>query len=141
MVEYKRECDGCTLCCQYLGGEVHGKKYGNGTPCHYLTPGKGCNIYEDRIKGYCDTYFCAWIKDENIPYWMKPNQVDAILDWRVNDDGVKFLRVTEAKKTLKAKVLHWVIQYCWKNGYNLKYQYKGQNYYIGDKKFLSKKRD
>ena len=136
MVGNKRECKDCTMCCQYLIGEVRGRPYGRGIPCHFLTPKKGCNIYEDRPKSNCRDYFCAWIKDENIPYWMKPNLVDAIVDWRVNEEGIKFLRVVEGKKKLKTKVLHWVIQYCFNNGYNLVYEYKKEYYYIGSEKFL-----
>tara|TARA_R110000803_G_C11723371_1_gene288570 strand:+ start:46 stop:483 length:438 start_codon:yes stop_codon:yes gene_type:complete len=136
-IEQKRECGECTMCCEgHLAGEVYGKKIAKNTPCHFVTLNKGCNIYKDRPQDPCKNYKCAWITDKEIPYWMKPNVVDAIIDWRKTRKGEGYLHVVEGKNPLTIEVLHWVITYCLSKKYNLFYYYKGINYQIGNKNFV-----
>jgi hypothetical protein len=133
----KRECGDCTMCCEgHLSGDVYGKKFWKGLPCHFVTKNKGCNIYKDRPHHPCKSYKCAWISSDELPYWMKPNQIDAIIDWRVSDLKEKYLNVIEGNEDLKVEVLNWVLHYCFNNNYNLVYNIKGNSYYFGNDNFL-----
>lgn len=75
-----RTCGTCTKCCE---GAVHGSVFGHvffkGSPCRYCVVGSGCSVYEDRPDDPCRTFNCAWITDDSIPEWMKPNISGAIV--------------------------------------------------------------
>jgi hypothetical protein len=131
----KRDCGDCTLCCQgYLNGEAHGHAFFRGTPCFFLE--KKCTIYSSRPKDPCVNYNCSWLIDENIPSWMKPNLIGAIIDKR-NVDGINYYCIIEAGKKLDASVLNYMILYCINNNLNLLYTIEGGNYRIGSKEFLN----
>lgn len=132
----KRQCGDCTKCCEgYLSGQANGKSFYNGKPCHFLAIGKGCTIYSTRPKEPCQVYKCAWLMDEEIPEWIKPSEVNAIIDY-MGIDGIPYIRVTEAGETLRSDVLSWLIQYVVNTGKNICYQVKGGFNWIGSPEFL-----
>lgn len=134
----KRECGSCTKCCEgYLQGSAYGKPFFPGNPCHFLTIGKGCNIYAKRPKDPCISYTCEWLVNEEIPEWFKPDEINAIITKRkMQDSDIEFWDVTEAGETLQSKVLTWLIMYALKNGINLRWNVAGGMHWIGSSEFI-----
>lgn len=131
-----RKCGDCTKCCEgYLLGEAKGKSFYKGKPCHFVAIGKGCTIYRERPVNPCASYKCAWLTDENLPEWFKPNEINAIVDVRTVNN-IQFLNVVEAGEKLKVEVLSWLIVYALSNGLNLHWTIDGGPNYLGSKEFL-----
>ena len=102
-----RTCDGCTKCCDgWLWGEAHGHKFYKGRPCHFIGP-KGCTIYDSRPESPCRTFRCEWLINEDIPAWMKPDKINAIIVRRTRDDNREYFEINEAGATLDVRVLSW----------------------------------
>ena len=73
-----RSCDGCTRCCEgWLQAEALGKRFFPGQPCHWLSIGKGCTVYEDRPP-VCTSFTCAWLDNHFLPEWFKPSDAAII---------------------------------------------------------------
>jgi len=132
----KRKCGDCTKCCEgNLSGNALGHSFYPGKPCHFISIGQGCTVYEKRPIEPCVTYKCLWLSDENIPEWFKPNEINAILDTR-KIENIDYINVLEAGETLRADVLSWVIMYALNNGLNLRWTIKNGSNYIGSSEFL-----
>ena len=70
-----RECGNCTKCCE---GPLDGiPNRGPGTPCVYVSLGKGCTIHDMRPK-LCKSFQCGWRTEEKIPLEMKPSLTNYI---------------------------------------------------------------
>ena len=125
MKEKSRTCDGCTKCCEgWLWGQAYNHKFWTGRPCHFMSK-KGCSIYEKRPDEPCKSFQCEWLKNEDIPEWMKPDQINAIIYMRQENDKT-YLEITEAGSKLDSRVLSWfVIEFANKKIKNLKYQVDG----------------
>ena len=133
----KRTCGNCTKCCEgWLDGEALGYKFYAGRPCHFIAIGKGCSVYSKRPKEPCQSYKCAWLLDENIPEWMKPSDVNSILDYRTTSNGIPYMSLIEAGSTLSSQVLTWVIQAALKNKANLIWRINGGMHWIGSPEFI-----
>lgn len=131
-----RSCGDCTKCCEgYLSGSANGKTFYNGKPCHFLSIGKGCTIYAKRPKDPCQAYKCAWLIDDTLPEWFKPNEINAIVDYR-EIEGIKYLNVVEAGETLRSNVLSWLIVYALSNNINIYWNVAGGSNWIGSTDFL-----
>ena len=129
-----RECGTCTRCCEgYLFGEINGNKFYNGRPCHYVSPGKGCTIHEDR-PAMCRAFKCAWLSDTRVPEWLKPELSDAIMSFTAVE-GIPYLSLLEAGKKMDSKVLSWVFLFAMENLYNLAYQVEGGMNTMGSNEF------
>lgn len=132
----KRECGTCNKCCEgWLTGEAHGKPFWPGRPCHFLTAGK-CGIYKTRPDSPCKSYHCLWLVDEEVPGWMKPDEVNAILTVR-EVNGTSFLDLTEAGEKLRSEVLSWAVMFALGKNANLRYQIAGGSNRIGSQEFLA----
>ena len=132
----KRSCGTCTKCCEgYLQGNALGHSFYRGKPCHFLAIGKGCSVYAKRPVDPCQKYKCAWLIDENIPEWMKPELVNTIVDFR-EIEGEQYICLTEAGEQISSKVLTWFIHYVLKNKLNFLWHLDGGINYIGNEKFL-----
>jgi hypothetical protein len=72
-----RECGQCTLCCKLL--EVSEIEKPQGKWCKHCTPGKGCNIYDDR-PDLCKVWYCGWRMWERLgPEWY-PRRSKIVID-------------------------------------------------------------
>lgn len=132
----KRTCGTCTKCCEgWLAGEALGHSFYPGKPCHFISIGKGCSVYSKRPKDPCQTYKCAWLIDENIPEWMKPSDINLIVDYRKTSSGIPYISLREAGDILSAKVLTWFIQYALANNANLYWEIQGGVNWIGSPEF------
>ena len=117
-MDTKRTCGTCTKCCEgYLSGEAFGHTFYPGKPCHFIAIGKGCSIYDKRPQDPCVSYKCGWLTNSEIPEWMKPNEIDAIIDMRQIKE-FEYINLREAGNPMQAKVLNWLFQYILKNGLN-----------------------
>jgi hypothetical protein len=135
MANLKRTCGSCTKCCEgWLTGEALGHSFFPGSPCHFVTIGKGCTVYSKRPQDPCQSYKCNWLTNEDLPEWMKPDEVNAIVDFR-EADGILYMQVTEAGSVLESRVLSWLIQYALKNKYNFLWRINGGRNWIGDTEF------
>ena len=131
-----RSCGTCTKCCEgWLDGSVLGEWMQPGIPCPFVEMNKGCTIYNDRPYDPCRQYSCLWLKDKNIPNWMKPETSNAILD-DAKVDGIPYLRLIEAGTPLRPEVLTWVVKYAVKNDKNLYWQVNNTAHWIGSKPFM-----
>lgn len=130
----KRECDECSTCCQgWLYGSVNGHSFYPGKPCHFYD--KKCTIYEKRPQEPCRRYECAWLIDENIPIWMKPNLSKVIIS-KKEKNNIHYYDIAEAGEKIKSEILNWIIQWALNNQYNIRYQIMGGINYIGSKEFV-----
>lgn len=131
-----RSCGNCTKCCEgYLEGTVKEKSFYKGKPCHFVSISKGCSIYKDRPKDPCSTYQCMWKQTEDLPLWMKPSDVNAIIDKRKTPNGLQYISVNEAGFRLDSRVLTWIIEYALKSNQNLLWKVDGGNHWIGSSEF------
>lgn len=132
----KRSCGDCTKCCEgYLTGEALGHSFYRGKPCHFISIGKGCGVYAQRPKEPCQKYKCAWLSDEGIPEWMKPNEIGSIVDYR-EIEGISYISITDAGQPISPKVLTWFIHYALSKQLNLLWYIDGGINFIGSKDFL-----
>lgn len=130
-----RACGKCSKCCEgSLHGSAYGKPFWKGRPCHYLEGGQ-CSIYGNHPEDPCKIFKCAWLANNDIPGWMRPNDVNAILVWR-KKDNIDYLDLSEAGEKLKVEVLSWTLMYCLQNNYNLRYMIDGGLNRVGSKEFL-----
>lgn len=126
----KRGCGTCTKCCEgWLAGDALGHSFYPGKPCHFIAIGKGCTVYAKRPKDPCVSYQCAWIQNEDIPEWFKPDAINAIVDFRKIGE-IPYFKLTEAGEVLSSKVLSWAINYAIANQLNFCWDInKGPNYF------------
>jgi hypothetical protein len=135
---YKRECDGCTACCEgWLHGVSHGRYFQAGRPCHFKCE-KGCAIYEDRPEEPCKTYSCEWLNNYEIPEWMKPNICGVIITSREYKDNKIYLEVYETGKKIDSEVLTWLFLYHYTTDIPLRVQVNGGWNNFGPPEFLEK---
>lgn len=114
-----RSCDGCTKCCDgWLWGEAHGHKFYKGRPCHFIGP-NGCTIYDKRPESPCRTFRCEWLINEDIPAWMKPDKINAIIVKRT-EDNKEYYEINEAGSTLDVRVLSWFMMEMFKENATVK---------------------
>ena len=131
----QRLCGTCTKCCEgYLTGEALGHTFYPGKPCHFVVIGSGCSIYEKRPQEPCVSYKCLWVSNDELPEWMKPNEINVIIDKRITN-GIEHIKVTEAGGALSTKVLSWLVQYVIKNNLNLSWEVDGEVHWIGSPEF------
>lgn len=132
----KRECGSCTKCCEgTLAGEALGYKFYTGKPCHYVAIGKGCTVYANRPKDPCVEYKCVWIQNAEIPEWMKPNEINAILNPAFINE-IPYIALLEAGQPLRADVLSWTIQYAISNKLNFLWEVNGGRNWLGSPEFI-----
>jgi len=144
MTKTKRECGDCTACCQgWLSGVVNDREFYPGMPCHFKGC-NGCSIYEDRPESPCKTYSCEWLKNDNVPEWMKPSESGVIIttkDW-THPDGSKqvFLEILEMGKKIDSTVLNWLFRTYLRTQVPMKIQIGGgYNWYVTNEFFESTK--
>ena len=131
----KRECGTCTKCCEgWLTGNILGNSMYPGKPCHFIATGVGCTIYAKRPKDPCVTFRCNWLDSPDIPEWMKPDQINAIIKNSIINE-IPFVSVIEAGEVLQSRVLSWLIQYAIKNQLNFSWQINGSLNWIGSPDF------
>lgn len=134
----KRGCESCTKCCEgYLSGEAKGKSFYPGKPCHFISIGKGCSIYTTRPNDPCAIFKCEWLINNEIPEWMKPNEINAIITTsKIKDKEIYYLNVVEAGEPLRSDVLTQLILYTLSNNLNFAWQINGGKNWIGSPEFL-----
>jgi hypothetical protein len=136
-VELKRNCGTCTKCCEgWLSGSALGHSFYTGKPCHFIAIGKGCSVYDKRPKDPCVVYNCGWLTNADLPEWMKPNEINAIIDFKkIKNTDIEYIRVVEAGETLRSDVLSWLISYSLLKRYNLYWTVNEANYWQGTTEF------
>jgi len=140
MTKTKRECGDCTACCQgWLSGVVNDREFYPGMPCHFKGC-NGCSIYEDRPESPCKTYSCEWLKNDNVPEWMKPSKSGVIItakDW-THPDGSKqvFLEILEMGKKIDSTVLNWLFRTYLRTQVPMKIQIEGGYNWYGTNEFF-----
>jgi hypothetical protein len=123
-----KQCGTCTKCCDgTLYGDVNGHIMGNGKPCIFLdVVNKKCGAYEKRPTDPCKTYKCMWLKYEDVPLWLKPENSPVMvsaLSYQKNE----FLILNCFGKDYPIMYLNYVKNYCTKNNINLMYEIPGMN--------------
>lgn len=67
--------------------------------------------------------------------WMKPNEIDAIIDQR-EVEGIPYINIVEAGRTLDARVLSWVLTDLVAKEKNVKWEIDGGMTWFGSREFL-----
>lgn len=131
-----RNCDGCTKCCEgWLSGQAHGKPFSPGNPCFFVSIGKGCSIYSKRPEEPCKTYKCGWISDpDNIPEWMKPSEINAIVDVMKGPRG-NYYRIVEAGAPLSSNVLSYMVKKAAEKKVPIEWKVGETSYHLGPHDF------
>lgn len=144
-----RECGTCKECCNgWLYGEAHGISFFPNHPCHYLDTTEsrcgGCTIYSER-PAICRDFKCMWLTSQQIPLWMKPDKSKVIVYERAYEDvdgtykepgwKINWVSMVECGKDVDPTVLNWMFQQARNNEFNLHYQVKKTDYYMGSQEF------
>lgn len=130
-----RSCNECTKCCEgFLSGKALGYDFFVGKPCHFVDINKGCSVYKQRPISPCKSYKCFWLSNTDMPQWMKPSFVNAIVDMR-NVDGIEYMAINEAGSRLDSRVLSWAIEYCLSKQINLYWIVESYIHWIGTPDF------
>ena len=126
VVSSERHCGGCTKCCEgWLWGDAHGHKFWPGRPCHFSSS-KGCSIYHNRPDVPCKSFECEWLKNDNIPEWMKPDISNVVITKSIENDR-EFLQFMEVGARLDPRILSWIfMNYVDNKLTNVKYLYNGE---------------
>ena len=137
IIDRKRECGSCTMCCQWLTGEVYGHQFYAGHPCHFLSC-DGCTIYKNRPEIPCKAYECAWLSDKKIefPEWFRPDQSKIICSWKEWKSGFYYLDVDECGEQINSRYLNWLINAHFKYKLNINLKILGGITYFGEPEFL-----
>lgn len=102
IVSAERNCDGCTVCCDgWLPGKANEHYFYPGKKCHYVND-MGCSIYDTRPEVPCKSFKCAWLVNTEIPEWMKPSIINAIII--LTDDGL-----LKQRNIISLKIVSWFI--------------------------------
>jgi len=134
-MDSKRTCGNCTKCCEgWLTGEALGYKFYQGKPCHFVSIGKGCTVYAKRPKDPCASYKCGWLLNTDIPEWMKPEQINAIISFK-EVEKISYVSLIEAGEPLDSKVLSWLFKYVLEHNFNFVWQIAGGINWIGSPEF------
>lgn len=136
-----RSCGLCTKCCEgWLEGVVHGHRMHRGRQCHFLET--ACTIYPERPENPCKKYDCAWLTEDSLPGWMKPNLSNVVVTKRSTkvptEDGMQqfeYYDVIEAGNKMDSSVLNWLIHWALSNDINLAYELDGKLHAIGSAEF------
>lgn len=136
--QYERSCEGCTACCRgYLTTTVNGELVNASNPCRHVTP-TTCIIYEQRPQDPCRSYSCLWLKDKNIPVWMKPSECHVIISFK-ELDGIQYIELTETTQSMDPSVLNWFFLRLLEGSIiNLRYQIHKSWNYAGSRQFVEK---
>ena len=93
-----------------------------GKPCQHCTT-EGCAIYENRPKNPCQTYRCAWLREDgDLPDDFRPDLCGAVvsLNRKWNDWGVIHAAPVGAK--IPPDTFEWLKAYAVKRGIPMIYQ-------------------
>lgn len=134
----KRECGSCTECCRWLIGNVYGKEYYPGRPCHFVGDG-GCSIYENRPEVPCKAFYCEWIQNLDFPEWMKPTNSKVILrflSWGKDSKNI-FLEARECGEKIDPNALNFLFSYHMRTNIPIKIQIDGGWNFYGPIEFLN----
>ena len=154
-----RECGTCTACCEgWLAGTIRGHQMKRSKPCHFLgCKNTRCTIYEERPEEPCRNFNCVWLKDGDVPEWMKPELSNVIIkemeyEIQIRQAGFgtasyilenaanlsnvgKFWYVVEMGETISGPVLSWLVQYCLRKEMPILYQVNGVREAVGPPDF------
>lgn len=136
----KRECGSCTECCRgWLTGEVNGHAFYPGQPCHFVGE-HGCSIYQDRPENPCKVFECEWLRNKEIPEWMKPDKCKVLMttrEWFYNGESRgSYLDVYEAGQQMDSRVLAWLFAFYLNTGVPMRVQVAGSFRRYGSAEFL-----
>lgn len=132
MYSTTRSCGECTKCCDgWLAGRVLGENMYPGKPCRFVASGIKCSIYQNRPEDPCKTYYCEWLINDEIPEWMKPSEINIIIDSSTDAEGNKFYYLTDADYSVDENTLKNVIDFFRKNNKTLVWQQNKKYNVIG----------
>lgn len=81
-MEYKKECGGCTVCCELL--PVPQLQKPESTLCGHCEAKVGCRIHSIRPK-VCRTFDCVYIHNEDMDLKLRPDNCKVMFEKVTND--------------------------------------------------------
>jgi hypothetical protein len=85
---------------------INGIPIGPGSPCKFVKQGAGCKVYLAAPKDPCKIFQCHWKENTEIPEWLKPSKVNAILMFRILDN-FNYIRIVKAGIRQDPKIYEW----------------------------------
>ena len=133
-----RSCDGCNKCCSGIFTEtIREIPMYKGQPCFFMVA-NGCGDYENRPDAPCKSFYCGWVASEEIPLWMKPDQVNAVIAFKRTNGGEEYTEISESDGLLDSRVLSWWFKkYVNLGGINLVYELGGGWNWVGTESFCN----
>jgi len=102
-----RPCNGCTKCCEgHLVTNMNGIPIGPGNPCKFVKQGIGCRVHLAAPTDPCKIFQCHWKENTEIPEWLKPSKVNAIMMFRILDN-FNYIRIVKAGIRQDPKIYEW----------------------------------
>lgn len=134
-----RRCGDCHACCDgWLGATINGHVMKPGTLCFFLKNNQ-CSIYANRPKNPCQDYVCAWLQDDSIPDWMKPNLSNVIITVKKHpaDSTLIYHEITPAGEQIPPATLDWLIEWSSQQNKNILYRKDGKVYIQGNSTYYA----
>lgn len=93
-----------------------------GKPCQHCTT-EGCAIYENRPKNPCQTYRCAWLREDGgLPDEFRPDLCGAIVSLNRKWNDWVVMHAAPVGAVIPPETLEWIMAYAVKRGIPLIYQ-------------------
>lgn len=127
MSDKKRECDGCTKCCDgSLSGSAHGHSFYLGKPCFFVILDKGCTIHKERPTHPCKSFECLWITNNDVPEEFKPS-LSNMIAYETDDAGVDHITIHDVGDSYSKNVLDWWKEYAKNKNLNISWRMQREN--------------
>jgi hypothetical protein len=139
-----RQCGSCNKCCEgHISGSARDIDFFPGKPCSFLDNNL-CSIYLDKPIG-CSNYKCAWLENSLVPDWLKPENLNIIVDFYQEPIVVKhkkyvflkYLRIIEAGFELDYLTLTKIFTYAKENSFNVLWKKENVIYWDGSEEFCN----
>lgn len=88
---------------------VLGQEVKIGSPCRFIK-NQGCSIYAAGRPSGCVTFQCAWLEDESVPDWAKP-EASGILIAAIPATDRQYLIIVPAGSQITAEYRQWALDY------------------------------
>ena len=109
-----RECLPCTACCEgWLQLSVDNEDIYPGKPCSNCSKSEGCQVYDERPREPCQTFFCGWrVENSPLPDWFRPDIAKVIVlpnkfNWRLYPVDV----AVPVGRRIPPRALQWLMRF------------------------------
>lgn len=130
------QCGSCTECCKgWVTSTVNDEYNYPGSPCKHLKD-TGCSIYKARPEDPCKAFRCEFLQDKDFPFWMRPDNIKAIVMHKKIGD-IHYHELVECGEKLDSTALEFFFQKYLSGQYtNIRYRIFNHPRNIGTQEFI-----